>query len=215
MARDPIGPINPDDPTTKGQRIGDQNPTRQPDQKAFQSHMKPTSQNAPSSQPQEGVSPMELSQGARIQTGGPNLQSLLGQIGTTQESLTDIQKKLKTPNLKFKRQHQYLIKNKLNDANAHLRAAGQKLGMDLPAMKKATPGSGPLERFVGMITDGQDRLQQVRDRIKHMGNKGQLSPRDYLLIQIKLSAAQQEIEYTSVLLGKMVDTLKTTLNIQI
>jgi len=88
------------------------------------------------------------------------------------------------------------------------------LGIDDPS-KRPPPGAGPLERFISLVSDGQNRLQQVRENLSQMGKKGQLSPRDYLLIQIKLSAAQQEIEYTSVLLGKMVDTLKTTLNIQI
>lgn len=215
MAKDPVNRINPEELTgSKG--VEGQKPTTQPDQKAFQSHMKPTSSDTSAAKPEEGLSPMQLQKGSSLPSGGPTLASLLGQVQTTQESLTDIQKKLKTPSMKFKRQHQYLIKNKLTDANGHLRSAQQKLGIESAAGKKAPPGSGPLERFINLVSDGQNRLEQVKHGLQGLGKGGkQINPRDYLLIQIKLSAAQQELEYTSTLLGKMVDAVKTTLNIQI
>lgn len=213
MAKDPVNRINPDE-ISKNQGIEGQRSTTQPDQKAFQSHMKPTGPETSGPKPEPGVTPMDLSKGNAVPSGGPTLASLLNQVTTTQESLTNIQKQLKTPKLKFKRQHQYLIKNKLSDANDHLRAAESKLGINDPN-KKPPPGAGPLERFISLVSDGQNRLVQVKDSLKKMGESGQISPRDYMLIQIKLAAAQQEIEYTSVLLGKMVDTIKQTLNIQI
>jgi hypothetical protein len=43
----------------------------------------------------------------------------------------------------------------------------------------------------------------------------QMSPADFLIVQIRMSQAQQEIEYSSLLLGKVIDSIRTTLSIQI
>ena len=44
---------------------------------------------------------------------------------------------------------------------------------------------------------------------------GSLSPAALLTIQVKLAKAQQELEYSSVLLSKAVDDIKTMFNIQL
>ncbi len=43
----------------------------------------------------------------------------------------------------------------------------------------------------------------------------QMSPSDMLMVQIKLNKAQQELEYSSLLLGKAIDDLKMMMNIQL
>lgn len=213
MADDPIERIRPDElKPTKGTERSVEPEKQAPNPSEFQSHMKET----PPAAGQKGVSPMELQGADAAKAAGPTLPSLIQQASQTQETLSDIQKKLKTPNLRFKRQHQYLLKNKLTDANNHLRSAIQKLGGEVPATKKPPKGAGPLEKFISLVGDGQDKMHAVTDQLKSIGESDKkMSPTDYLIVQVKLAQAQQEIEYSSVLLSKMVDALKQTLNIQI
>ena len=54
--------------------------------------------------------------------------------------------------------------------------------------------------------------KQVRDFSKN-GHK--MSAGELLLVQVRLQKAQQELDYTSVLLGKALDMVKTIFNVQI
>lgn len=213
MADDPIDRIRPEETgPSKEIKPATDSGKKAPDPSEFQSHMKET----PEVGGQKGVSPMDLQAAETAKAGGPTLPALVQQASQTQETLTEIQKKLKTPNLKFKRQHQYLLKNKLTDANNHLRSAIQKMGGEVPPMKKPPRGAGPLEKFVSLVGDGQDKMKAVQQKLSDLSSqKEELSPTDYLIVQVKLAQAQQEIEYASVLLSKMVDALKQTMNIQI
>ena len=107
------------------------------------------------------------------------------------------------PDLKFKRQHQYLLQNKLSDANDHLRAANNRLGLP-PTEADATPTqAGPIEKFLGYVTDSQNQLLAAQNKLQDLSNSGQqLNPGSLLLLQVQLGQAQQELEYASTLLGK-------------
>ncbi len=186
----------------------------------FQQHMGPEdvkTQNAPNT-PQQiptGVSPMELAKGPAFQTAGPNLHSLLAQVNSADGDLSDIRKKLGTPNLKFKRQHQQLLKNKLEDANSHLRSANGRMGAEVPDPTKVPDTANPVERFLGYVSDGQNQLLAAKAQLQELGQTGTANPADLMLVQIKLSQAQQELEYSSILLSKVVDIFKQMLNIQL
>jgi hypothetical protein len=148
-----------------------------------------------------------------VQTAGPSLDNLISQIGTSQDSLAMVRSQLKTNNLQFKRSQQHLLRNKLSDASTYLRAANSKLGADVPQMPSQA-GAKPIERFLNFVTDGESQLASAQQKIQDMQKKGdQMRPGDFLLVQVKMSQAQQEIEYSSVLLSKVIDSIKATLNI--
>lgn len=67
-------------------------------------------------------------------TAGPSFDTLIAQVGTSQDSLANIRNQLNTKNLQFKRSQQHLLRNKLSDASAHLRAANTRLGVETPPM---------------------------------------------------------------------------------
>lgn len=183
----------------------------------FQSYMQetPTQQKAPFAPPTAGPTPMEVARGPAFQTGGPSYETLLAQAKTAQDTLGTVAEKLNTPNLKLKRSQTHLLKNKLNDANSYIRAAGAKLGVEGKPMKTAS-GGGPIERFFGYINDGQDQLVQAQTQLQELSAKGtQLRPTDMMMVQIKLSFAQQELEFSSTLLSKVIDSLKTIINVQL
>lgn len=147
------------------------------------------------------------------QYAGPSFDTLISQVSTSQDSLVNVRNQLNTKNLQFKRSQQHLLRNKLSDASTYLRAANSRLGAETPPMPSQT-GARPIERFLNYVSDGENQLASARQTIVDMQGKGdQMRPSDFLLIQIKLSQAQQEIEYSSMLLGKVIDSIKTTINV--
>lgn len=212
MPKPPVGPIGSPEPSKippdKSIEKGNA-----PDISSFQEY-KEKSPSAQAPGVSGEISPMDLAARAGIST-TPTFQTLLAQTANTQDTLGDVVKNLKTPNLKLKKSQADLLQSKLTNANDHLAGANQKMGANMPEETQIPPNADPLTRFIGMVTDGQNKLYQAHNQLQNLktGDRA-LSAADMLLIQIKLSQAQQEIEYSSVLLSKVVDALKQIINIQ-
>ncbi len=145
----------------------------------------------------------------------PSTDSLVAQIGTSQDSWANMRNQLNTKDLEFKRSQRHLLRNKLSDANNHLKAVNEKLGVEVPPTP-ARAGARPVERFLGLITDGENQLASAKAQILTAQAKpDQIRPADLLLMQVKLTQAQQEIEYASALLAKVVESIKATMSIQL
>lgn len=186
--------------------------------KDFQSFMQgesPSAARGQVSQASKTPSPAEITRGTTFQTAGPSFDSILAQAKTARDSLGTVETQLKEPNLKLKRSQTHLIKNKLTDANEYIRAAAGKVGVNGAPMKTPSGGS-PLERFLAYVNDGQDQLVQVQQKLKELSAKGQqLNAADMLAVTVKMNLAQQEIEYSSTLLGKVIDSIKQMINVQL
>jgi len=171
--------------------------------------------NQPNSTTAPGVSPMSLTTPNNVPTGTPTANTLLTQARNMQDSMGQVESQLKTQNLKLKRSQSHLLKNKLQDANGYLRSAGSKLDVENP-QADISPGLSPAARFLAMLGDGQDQLVAVQKRIKDLSASEQgLSPADMLYLQGKMGLAQQEIEYSSTLLGKVIQSLTQVLQTQL
>lgn len=184
--------------------------------RSFQSYMQTTEANpllAGGKSMQ--VSPFDVAQG-QVLAAGPTFQTIQAQAKSAQTVLGDISTQLNTPNLKLRQSSKYILKNKLASAGALIRSAGSKLGAQEQPLSEVASGSSPIQRFLTLVTDGQYQLEAAQEQIKALQNRGDaLSPGDMLLIQIKLNKAQQELEYSSLLLSKAVDDMKMLMNIQL
>jgi hypothetical protein len=164
------------------------------------------------------VTPFDLAQqsGPKL-AAGPTMQTLLTQAAQAQVTLGDISTQLNTPKLSLKQSQKYLLKNKLTSANAHLRSANSKLGIDpLPAEPETPSDGGPIGKFLGYVTDGQNQLQAAQGQLQELNKNGSnVNPADLLLVQIKLNKAQQELEYSSILLSNAVSDIKMLFGIQL
>lgn len=189
--------------------------------RSFQSYMQSNESNPllTSAGKSIQVSPFDLAQG-QVLAAGPTYQTIQEQAKMAQAALSDVSTQLNTPNLKLRQSSKYILKNKLASANSFIRSASSKLGAsESPAGQeeyKTPAGAGPLQRFLSLVTDGQNQLEAAQQQLQSLQNKGEaLSPGDMLLVQIKLNKAQQEIEYSSLLLSKAVDDMKMMMNIQL
>jgi hypothetical protein len=161
------------------------------------------------------VSPFDLAHG-KVPAPGPNFNTIQEQAKAAHSTLGDISNQLNTPKLKLKQSTKYLLKNKLNSAKGHIKSASEKLGAPEIEEEELPKGAGPLQKFIGMVTDGQNQLEATQQKLAEISAKGEsMRPADMLLVQVKLNKAQQELEYSSLLLGKAVDDLKMMMNIQL
>jgi hypothetical protein len=163
------------------------------------------------------VSPFELAQGQPVST-GPTVDTLLGQVNSMQGTMGDLHNQLNYPNLKLKSSHKYILNNKLSDANTNLRAANNKMGAEAPAEPSLSnaQGQGPLAKFLWYLTDGQNQLIGAKKQLQDLKTKGtSLSPADMMLIQIKMNKAQQEIEFSTIMLSKAVEDFKSLMQVQL
>lgn len=164
------------------------------------------------------ISPFDLEQnGLKSGLASPNLGTIMSQVQLAQSTIGEVQNQLSYPDLKLKSSQKFVVKNKLSDVNDSLRAANAKLGTpgaDGPSVSSGA--TGPLARYLDYVADGMNQLESAKQQIAALKTKGtSMNPADYLLIQIKMNKAQQELDFTTVLLSKAVDDFKTMMNVQL
>lgn len=183
--------------------------------RSFQSYMQGTEPNPMLSCKPVQASPFDLVQG-NVLASGPTNATILEQAKSAHMALGDVSNQLNTPKLKLRPSTRYILKSKLSSANAQIRSAASKVGVQPGPAKEAPPGSGPLQKFINLVTDGQTHLEETQAQIQALNSKGEnLTPGDMLLVQVKLNKAQVEIEFSSLLLGKAIDDLKMMMNVQL
>ena len=197
---------------------GQSSPSEQrPDENAFKEQMQKPDAN-PLQQQAKGPSPIDIANQQKISPSAPpTMEKVHEQMTSVSGSLGDIKSKLHDPKLKLKNSDKYLIRKKLGNANEHIKAAAEKAGVDTGNFdKKLGKSKNPIARFLSMVSDGQHQMVQAADSIKKLNANGKkMQPGDLLLVQIKLNKAQQELNYTSVILGNATSMIKTLFNIQI
>lgn len=188
---------------------------QQPNQ-SFGSYMKGTAPNPllqGGQSPQ--ISPFDLAKG-NVPPPGPTLQSVQDQTKQATQALGDLNNQLNTPNLKLRQSTKYLLNNKLSSAYGHILSASNKMGAPDTSGQTPQTRTGPFQKFVNLLTAGQMQLQSAQDYLSNMASDGKsIQPADLLMVQVRLSKAQQELEYSSLLLGKAVDSVKQMMNIQL
>lgn len=186
------------------------------DASAFQREMGETGTAPVAGQQAEGVSPMELANTPGV-TGSPTMQSLTEQTNQAQSTIQGIQTDLKNnQNLKFKNSQEYLMKNKLTDANERVDSALNQLGLPPMEQKTSAPGAGPVTKFMDMLEGGQKGMERAQEKLAQITESGEpIDPAQMMLIQVQLSQAQQALNFTSILLSKVVESFRTWMQTQI
>lgn len=182
-----------------------------PSAQPFSSYMKDNTTLSPAT-PQ--ISPFDLLQEGKVKPGEISSDSVLKQINSTSNALGVMQNQLQTKNLELKPSQSYLLRNKLTDANEKIRSATKTAGVSEGAtvpMKR-----NPIERFLALLSDGQNRLNEAQSNLTQMGNDGkELDFPELMRIQIQLSKAQREVEFASIMLSKFLSNIQMLFNVQI
>ncbi len=127
-----------------------------------------------------------------------------------------LKNKLETPNLEIKGSVQTILRNKLNHIDENLKVALDKAGLDYVPPEKPNSLAKPIERFLGLLTHAQSQLETLGEDVRTMAMKDkQLSPASMLLIQLKVSYIQQEMELFTSMLNKALESTKTIMNVQV
>lgn len=154
--------------------------------------------------------------------GKVSTESLLAQTDQVITKIDEIKETLETPNASIKSPtHVKLLENKLSHIDESLRIALSKAGVELTpdAAHPKTPlvdNNNPIERFLGLLTDGQWQLDKLSQELSIMGRDNkELSPVNMLAIQIKVGQIGQELQLFYSLLSKGLESVKTIMNIQV
>lgn len=182
---------------------------------SFETYMhQPKTSSAQS--PTAGVSPYDLAGQGKVAQPIPTQEALNTQLKAASSQLGDIQNQLNTKNLTLKQSQKYLLRNKLKNANDFIRTATAKTGAELTQPPTLLSRQNPIQKYLAMVTDSQKNLENAQSQLQKLSTNGQtMEPGQLLLIQVKLSKAQQELEYSSILLSKAIDDIKTLFNIQL
>lgn len=148
--------------------------------------------------------------------------SLLAQTDQVISKIDAIKETLESPNASIKSAtHVKLLENKLSHIDESLKIALSKAGVELtPAAgephKALVDNTNPVERFLGLLTDGQWQLDKLSQELSVMGKANkELSPVNMLAIQIKVGQIGQELQLFYSLLSKGLESVKTIMNIQV
>lgn len=202
------------DRITPGKALEPDKPLAQPPS-SFESYMQDSGGQAKGSTQTTGASQAAPVRPQAMQTAGPTFDSLIGQARNAQDGLGTIGEQLQTPNLKLKRSQAHLLKNKLQDTNEYAQAAADKLGVATDSLKTPS-GASPIGRFLAYVGHGQDQMESIEGELKRLSaSNTEIQPGAMLYIQVKMSQAQQEIEYSTTLLGKVIDSIKQIMNTQL
>lgn len=162
------------------------------------------------------ISPFELASTRPALSQTPTVATVLAQVDQARSTLGDLSSYLSTPNLKLKAGQKSLLGAKLADANTHLQAVTAKLGGEEIQTPRNLNFTGPFGKFLHYLADGQAQLEAAKGQLQGLKNKGeQLSPGDFLLIQIKMNKAQQELDFSSVMLSNAVQGFKMLMQVQL
>lgn len=130
--------------------------------------------------------------------------------------IDSIKQTLETPNLQLKSSVREILKNKLAHIDENLKVALDKAGIEYIPPQKPTGTSTPIDRFLGLLTHGQHQLETLGKDVQALSiGQKEITPANMLLIQIKVSYIQQEIELFTAMLNKALESTKTLLNVQV
>jgi len=140
---------------------------------------------------------------------GMQVEDIVAEIDTLRNTL-------ETPNLEIRSSIREILKNKLSHIDENLKIALEKAGLEYIPPEKPSGLTTPIERFLGLLTHGQHQLETLAKDVHSfsMGER-EISPANMILIQIKVSTIQQEIELFTSMLNKALESTKAMLNVQV
>jgi hypothetical protein len=176
--------------------------------------------------PNTAVSPMETArQNGTVASLDKALtpESITSQVRQTSTRIEALKKRVETPDVTVKPSMTGMLRKKLLHIDSSIESALQRAGAtesDLQASKAGgreivDNAMNPIHRFIGLLTHGQQNLQDIELHMESLRGNNQLDPTMLMSIQLKVARVQQEIELFTSLLNKALESTKTIMNIQV
>lgn len=205
-------------PVTAGEELQRMAPNKEHFDKLMTDNSKKVSPETKIEATSKGNSPIEVQQANSnsIKTQKVTPAELLTQTQETVKKFEDPRSKLQVPGAKVKEAAVPLLHNKLTNIDEGVRIALSKAGLEYKETFGQDTSGNPILRFLGMLTDGQYKLQTLATEVErwHL-NKVEIDPAAMLSVQIKVGYIQQELEFFTGLLNKALESTKTIMNVQV
>lgn len=189
-------------------------------------------QNIPSIPTGGKPSPMSVAQNAQpsMQSGQVSAQNLINNMQQVLSQMQGLKDGLQTPNLKLNPRTRRLLDAKLKRTKDNIQFIHSKVNVgdeedDSLNKQKYALAIGPgdddhkavIGRFLGYLTDGQSQLENAMHSVSNLKSKKDpgLMLENIFSMQVKLYRAQVEIEFSTAVLQKAIDDLKTLMNVQL
>lgn len=180
-------------------------------------------------------SPMNVAQGAQpsMQTGQVNAQNFVTNMQQVLGKMANLQSGLQTPDLKLNARTRRLLDAKLKRTKDNINFIHSKVNVgdedrDQSGNKsrqnqieevggKKDANNEAINKFLNYLTDGQSQLEGVMQSVSSLGDEKDPSMmmENIFSMQVKLYRAQVEIEFSTAVLQKAIDDLKTLMSVQL
>lgn len=143
-------------------------------------------------------------------------KDLIVQAQEVMGKIDQLKQKLNAPNVELKSSVQQELKNKLSHIDDNLRVAMSRTGLEYTPPPTPQKSENVINRFLGLLTDSQDKLQNLTLDIQRMDTTNKpFTPATMLVLQMKVGMMQQEIEFFTTVLNKALESTKTIMNVQV
>lgn len=133
--------------------------------------------------------------------------------------IDDLKAKLSTSDVSVRESAVPILRNKLTHIDESIRIALSHTGSEFPEPAAAPigPKENVISRFLGLLTDGQYKLQTLSTDIARIAadKTSNINPAKLLLVQIKVGQIQQQLEFFAAVLNKALESTKTIMNVQV
>ncbi|MGZ3732868.1 MAG: hypothetical protein ACXU9U_03935, partial [Parachlamydiaceae bacterium] len=114
-------------------------------------------------------------------------QELIAQAQETVGRISELKEKLGNPSLELKGSVKQALSNKLSHIDDNLKIALSRSGIEYTPPPAPTKSQNSIERFLGLLSDSQDKLNTLSTDISRMDSQGlQFSPATMLVLQMKV-----------------------------
>jgi hypothetical protein len=143
---------------------------------------------------------------------------LVAQTEQAVNKIDDLKAQLSEPGATLRESAVPILRNKISHINEGIRIALSHVGSEFSEkITPIAPKENVIARFLGLLTDGQYRLQNIAQAVQVMSTdtSREINPARLLLMQIKVGQIQQELEFFAGVLNKALESTKTIMNVQV
>jgi hypothetical protein len=144
---------------------------------------------------------------------------LIAEVDKATNQIDHLKARLSEPGSKLKESAVPLLRNKISHVDEGIRIALSHSGSEFSdaASQPVVPKENVISRFLGLLTNGQFRLETLSNDIERMASdtSKEINPAKLLLIQVKVGQIQQELEFFAGVLNKALESTKTIMNVQV